>query len=173
MRMQERVHCTVLYMYSYTPQPNSVSTRETRKRWPLLTVQNRAKWRLKEYKWKGSFLDWFVGLVWRYKRFLSCLGCSSRPCTKYFSPHHTLFLFICPYRQACWAGSPAGSPVSEYVSVVSSVHKTCQPIKQEIQIRHNLYFPTILSGWENRKEGAEDWSRNFSPRIQPAKGYTG
>jgi hypothetical protein len=29
-----------------------------------------------------------LGLSCRYKRFLFCLGCSSRPSTKYFFPHH-------------------------------------------------------------------------------------
>ncbi len=28
---------------------------------------------------------------------MSCLGCSSRPKTKYFFPHRTLFQFICPH----------------------------------------------------------------------------
>ncbi len=47
----------------------------------------------------------------RYKRFLFCLGFSSRPSTKYSSPHRTLFQFICPHRPASWASSRAGSPV--------------------------------------------------------------
>jgi hypothetical protein len=34
-----------------------------------------------------------------YNRFLSCLGCSSQPSTKYYFPHRTLFHFISPYRQ--------------------------------------------------------------------------
>ncbi len=29
---------------------------------------------------------------------LSCLGCSSRPSTKYYFPHRTLFHFFCPHR---------------------------------------------------------------------------
>jgi hypothetical protein len=35
---------------------------------------------------------------YRYKRFLSCLGCSSRPSTKYVFPHRTLFQFFVPIR---------------------------------------------------------------------------
>ncbi len=43
---------------------------------------NWGSWGLKEYKWKGPFLGWFVGLVLRHKRCLSCLGCSSQLGTK-------------------------------------------------------------------------------------------
>jgi len=34
---------------------------------------------LKEYKWKGSFLGWFVGLVAHVKEIFTSLGCPSRP----------------------------------------------------------------------------------------------
>ncbi len=49
-----------------------------------------------------------------YKRFLSCLDCSSGPSTNYFYPHRTLFHLkvSCPHHPASWAGSRAGSPVS-------------------------------------------------------------
>ncbi len=62
--------------------------------------RNRCKWGLLEYKWKWSFLGWFVGLVVPVCTidFLSCLGCSSQPSTKYYLPHRTLFHFISPYR---------------------------------------------------------------------------
>jgi hypothetical protein len=47
-------------------------------------------------------LSWLV--LWacraRYKRFLFCLSCSSRPSTKYFFPHRTLFQFL-------WSPSPS------------------------------------------------------------------
>ncbi len=58
-----------------------------------------------------------LGLSCRYKRLLSCLGCSSGPSTKYVAPHCTLLQFICPRRPASWADSRAGSPVSWHVSL--------------------------------------------------------
>jgi hypothetical protein len=54
----------------------------------------------------------------RYQIVFFCLGCSSQPSTKYFSPHRTLFHFLCPHRPASKAGSRAGSPVSWRVSLV-------------------------------------------------------
>jgi hypothetical protein len=61
-----------------------------------------------------------------YKRFLSCLVCSSRPSTKYYFPHHTLFHFICPHRPAGWAGSRAESPVFSNV-LLSRMQGTSDP----------------------------------------------
>jgi hypothetical protein len=91
-------------------------TRATRERWPFLTVES--EWGLKEFKWKGSFLCRFVELVvpvqeicfppWLWRPY------------KIFFPYRTLFLFLCPHRPASWAGSLAGSPVSEYVSLVEA-----------------------------------------------------
>ncbi len=52
-----------------------------------------------------------------YKKFLSCLGCSSRPSTEYFFPHRTIVHFICPHRPASWASSRAVSPVSYIISI--------------------------------------------------------
>ncbi len=52
--------------------------------------------------------------------FLSCLSCFHQPSTKYFLPHRTLFQLMCPpHRLAIWAGSRAGQPFSECVSLVS------------------------------------------------------
>jgi hypothetical protein len=74
---------------------------------------------------KGVFpLVGSLGSSCRYKRFLSCLGCPSRPpSTKYFFPRRTLFHLICPNRPASWAGSRAASPISYYVSLIST---TCE-----------------------------------------------
>ncbi len=58
-----------------------------------------ADWKLrqmgsqKEYIWTGSFLG-SLGLSCRYKRFLSCLGCSVALVQNNFFPHRTLFQFI-------------------------------------------------------------------------------
>ncbi len=56
------------------------------------------------------------------REFLFCLCCCSRPSTKYFFPPRgrTLFQCLCPRRPASWADSRAGSPISEYVSLVGT-----------------------------------------------------
>ncbi len=70
---------------------SSLKTRETREPTPA-DCWNWGKWRLKEHVHiKGSFLGWYIGLSCWYKRFLTCLGCSSRPKS---SPTRTLFHFI-------------------------------------------------------------------------------
>ncbi len=51
----------------------------------------------KSYKCKGSNLCWFVGHVLLVQEIFFCLGCSSRPSTKYFFPPRTLFQFLCPH----------------------------------------------------------------------------
>ncbi len=58
---------------------------------------------------KGS-LPWMVNLnlSCRYKRFLLCLGCCSRPHTKYFFPHRTVFQFLCPHRPAAGEAAVLG-----------------------------------------------------------------
>jgi len=77
---------------------------------------------------RGPFLVGFLGLSYWYKRFLFCLGCSSRPNTKFF-PHRTLFQFLCPYIPATWAGSRAGSPVSSCVSLFKKLLMlTCENV---------------------------------------------
>jgi hypothetical protein len=86
--------------------------RETREGWPLLTVEIKVNGDSKRTNERGPFNFGWLGLSCRYKRFLLCLGCSSRPGSKYFSPHRTLVQFFCLHRPASWAGSRAGSPVS-------------------------------------------------------------
>ncbi len=62
----------------------------------------------------GPFFVGSLCLSCRYKRFLFCLGCSIVGSVQnIFFPNRTLFQFMCPHRQATWAGSRAGS---EYVS---------------------------------------------------------
>jgi hypothetical protein len=55
-----------------------------------------------------------------YNIFLSCLGCSSPPSTKYYFPHPTPFTVLVPI--ALWAGGRAGSPVS--VSLILTIFST-------------------------------------------------
>ncbi len=113
---------------------------------------NWGKWGLTEYKWKGYFLGWFVGLAvpvqeifilslgspCRYRRFLSCLGCASQASTKYFFPHRTLFHYMCwSHRSAIWAGSRAWSPVS-YSCVSGHPQHTLPPSNVFQRITHSL-----------------------------------
>ncbi len=76
----------------------SVIARETREGWPLLTVETEAN----GDSWSTNDRDpsfWLVrwAHLCRYNRFLSSLGCSSRPSTKYF------LKFIFPYLSATFA----------------------------------------------------------------------
>ncbi len=71
-------------------------------------------------------LPWFVCCMdssCSYNKFLSCVSCSSWPSTKYFFPHRTVFQFICPHHPASWAGSRAGSPVSNVYLWRNSLHE--------------------------------------------------
>jgi hypothetical protein len=58
---------------------------ESREGWPLLTVETELNGDSKSTNERGPSLVSSLGLSCRYKRFLFCLGCSSRPSTKYFS----------------------------------------------------------------------------------------
>ncbi len=68
---------------------------------------------------RDPFLVGSLCLSCRCKLFLLCLGCSSRPSTKYLVPHPTLFPNLCDHRPTSWACSHAGSPVSYCVSLVA------------------------------------------------------
>ncbi len=92
-------------------QWRSQKTRETREGWPLLTLETEANGDSKRTNERDPFLVGSLCLSCRCK-FLFCLGCSSRPSTKYFVPHRTLFPNLCDHRPTSWACSRAGSPVS-------------------------------------------------------------
>jgi hypothetical protein len=67
----------------------------------------------KEYKWKGSFLSWFVRLVVPRDFYWALVG------TVKLVPNRILFQFLCPDRfKRSWAGSRAGSPVFKYLSLM-------------------------------------------------------
>ncbi len=71
-----------------------ITPREAREWWPLLNVETE---QMGTYKWKGSFLVWFVGLVVSVQAILSYLGCSSvvSPVqSNFFSSPHTFSLFV-------------------------------------------------------------------------------
>ncbi len=90
-----------------------VSPRETREGWPLPTVETEANGdSMSTYETCPSSYGSLRSLC-RYKRFLSCLGCSSRFSTKYFfSQYTTVYQFICPHHPERWAGSRTASPFS-------------------------------------------------------------
>jgi hypothetical protein len=76
--------------------------RDLREGWPLLIVETEANMDSKRTNERESFLIGLLSLSCRYKRFLFCLGFSSR----FF--HRTLFQCLYPHRPASWAGSRAG-----------------------------------------------------------------
>jgi hypothetical protein len=88
----------------------------------MLTVETKVNRDSKSTNERGPSLVGSLGMSCRYKRFLFCLGCSSRLSTEYVFPHRTLFQFLCPYLTARWAGSRAGSPVSWYTSLAGPVN---------------------------------------------------
>jgi hypothetical protein len=59
-------------------------TRETGEGWPLLTVETEANGDSKSTNEGGLSLVSSADLSCQYKRFVSCLGCSSRHSIKYF-----------------------------------------------------------------------------------------
>jgi hypothetical protein len=63
-----------------------VKSRKTREGWPLLTVETEVNGdsELGSTNERGPFLIGSLGLSCRYNRFLSFLGCSSRPSATYF-----------------------------------------------------------------------------------------
>ncbi len=90
--------------------------RETREGWTLLTVETEMNGDSKVTNERGPSLEGSLGTSFRYKRLLCCLGCSCQVSTKEFFSHRTLFQFMYPHCPATWAGSRAGTPVSECVS---------------------------------------------------------
>ncbi len=67
----------------------------TRKGWSLLTFETEVNGDSKGINERSPSLDGSLGLSCRYERFLFCIGRPSRPSSKYFFPHRTLFQFIC------------------------------------------------------------------------------
>jgi hypothetical protein len=58
----------------------------SRKVWPLMTVETEANGNSWSTNERVPFLAGSLGLSFRYKRFLSCLGCSFQPNIN-FSPN--------------------------------------------------------------------------------------
>ncbi len=109
---------TFTYIYTNPISSLCLPKRDYSREWlSLLTVETEANGDSKSTNEKGPCLVCSLFLSYRFKRFLFCLGCSSRLSTKYFSPQCTCtpFQFLCPHRSANWAGSRYESPV--YVSL--------------------------------------------------------
>ncbi len=74
------------------------TSRETREGWPLLPVETEVNGDSLRTNERGLSLVGSLGSSCRYKRLLSCLGCSGQPSTKYFFPRSIQFQFMCPHR---------------------------------------------------------------------------
>ncbi len=112
--------------------------REIREGWLLLTAETKVNGDSKSTNERGPSLGCFIGLVVPVQEFFSCLGCSSRPSTKYF------FLTIYYYnlyvpspsklgRQSCWLAC---------LSICVSGHAQSQSHKNEKRFLKN---PAIKS----------------------------
>ncbi len=66
-----------------------VNSRKTREGWPLLTVETEVNGNSVSTNERGPSLVGSLGLSCRYNRFLSFLGCSSRPVQNIFSSPYT------------------------------------------------------------------------------------
>ncbi len=81
-------------------------TRETREGWPLPTVESEVNGDSKSTNERGPSLVGSLGCCAGY-RDLSCLGCSRRPSTKYFSLPYTFSFRLSPLPSklnihSCW-----------------------------------------------------------------------
>ncbi len=75
--------------------------RDCREWWPRLTVEPEVNGNSKNTTERGPSLVGSLGLSCWYMRFLVCLGCSSRPSTKYFFlTIHNLTSFVPIAQQA-------------------------------------------------------------------------
>ncbi len=65
--------------------------RETKDGCAILTVETKVNGDSKSTNERGPSLVGSLGSSCRYKRLLSCFGCSGQPSAKNFFPHRTLF----------------------------------------------------------------------------------
>jgi len=126
-----------------------VIATETRDGCPLLSVETEIN--------GDSWSTYEKGSVRGYKRFLSCLGCSSQPST-YIIFLTALFSFISPYRQAAGADSRAGSPVSVSLVITSRCPMKTTELydKQSNLVSRQLYF----SPFSTQVGGSKSFSLN-------------
>jgi hypothetical protein len=91
------------------------------------------------------------------KRFLSCLGCSSQPSTKYYFPHRTLFHFISPLAQ-----QPGKAGVLSRMSLCLCAEPICVLLK----LNNGWTFPQITKD-DPKKQTAEDLRPVFRSSYPP------
>jgi hypothetical protein len=84
----------MLPLYQTPIDSLSVTPREAREGWPLLIVEAEANGVLRSTNERGPSLVGSFGSACRYRRFLSCLGCSGQPSTKYFSSRYTISIYM-------------------------------------------------------------------------------
>ncbi len=94
----------------------SYSLRVAKEGWPGPYWLLKLRWMGTQRMQMKLVLPWLVCWACRASTidYTFCLGCSSRPSTKYFFPPCALFQFFVPIGQQAgqWADSRAGSPVS-------------------------------------------------------------
>jgi hypothetical protein len=104
--------CTELYFWLLC---SFVLTRETR--------EGPADWKLRQMGSQRVHLNRILIWLVRWacpadtRDFVLPWLLQSAPCKQFFF-HRTLFQFICSHRPTSWAGSRAGSPFYQYVSLV-------------------------------------------------------
>ncbi len=97
---------------------HEIPLRENREGWPLLIVEYETNGDSKSTNERDPSFVGSLDSFCRCKKIYVQPWCCSRPSTKYFFPHRIIFQLICPHRPASWAGSRAGSPVSQCASVI-------------------------------------------------------
>jgi hypothetical protein len=113
---------------------------------------------------RGPSLVGSLGSSCRQKRFLSCLGCSSKPGTKYYFLTAHFFAFLVPIAQqpGQWAGSRAGSPVYVSLSLPLSPHSST-PFSRVVHV--TLQY---LEGFVSHAERVCDLNLQFSMIVLSA-----
>jgi hypothetical protein len=96
---RNNIYSTFHSTYSWTCPFLSGWTRNTRDGWPLLTVETEANGDSGSTYERGPSLVGSMGSSCQCRRFLSCLGCSSRPRTKYFCLTVHYFNTFYPFAQ--------------------------------------------------------------------------
>jgi hypothetical protein len=122
---------------------DKVGARDIREGWPM-DCCNWGKWVLLEYILKGPFLGLVVPV--QYIFVLPCLGCSSRPNTKYYFPHRTVFHRVRRSSVEC--------------GVIQLVVRrlAVRQARVRFSARHSkVVFSTVLTCDEEMKRNFDDW----------------
>jgi hypothetical protein len=122
--------------------------RETKEGWPLLTVETEV-WRLKEYKRKGSFRAWFVGLFMPVQEILVLSLLAALVGTTFFFLTVHYFDFYVPIAQQAGQAAMLGRlPLSMCLWLLAWTsggngrrREWPQIIRQQKRV---LFFPTFV-----------------------------